>query len=516
MTGVNDPPGRVFIVGAGPGDPGLITVAAVNALAQAEVVVFDRLANSSLLELAPPEADRVYAGKGPKRHAMSQEEINELLVDRGRQGKRVVRLKGGDPFVFGRGGEEAEALSRAGVPFEIVPGVTSAIGAPAYAGIPVTHRGVAASVAFVTGHEDPTKERSDVEWEKLATAVDTLVLLMGVGQLPQIAERLIAGGRDPATPAAVVEQGTHPRQRTVVGTLGSIVTEAEEAGIVPPAITVVGDVVRLREALRWYDTRPLFGRRVLVTRTREQASELARALAAAGAEPVELPTIEITPRFDEDRLEAALSALRAGSFDWLILTSRNGVDILFEYMWRRRLDARSVQAKVAAIGPGTAEALRERGIAVDVVPEPDRYTAEGLVAALEGVELDGRSVLLPRAEGAREVLVEELTKRGAVVDELTLYVAAPPKEADAEALRLLRAGEIDVATFASSSSVRNLVSMLGKDVESLRRCRIACIGPITAATVEELLGRAPDVVAKEHTIPGLVRALVEEGAGPSA
>jgi uroporphyrinogen III methyltransferase/synthase len=349
-----------------------------------------------------------------------------------------------------------------------------------------------------------------VDWERLATAVDTLVLLMGVGQLPQIVEGLIAGGRDPDTPTAMVEQGTRPGQRTVVGTLGDIVTKADEAGINPPAVTVVGDVVRVREALRWYDMRPLFGRRVLVTRTREQASELARALAAAGAEPVELPTIEIAPRFDEERLEGAIAALANGAYDWLVFTSANAVGFFFEFMWERRLDARCVRAAVAAIGPGTAEALRRRGIAVDVTPERDGYTAEGLLTALEGTDLEGRKVLLPRAEGAREVLVEELTKRGAAVDEITLYVAAPPKEADTEALQRLRAGEIDVASFASSSSVRNLVSMLGEDLDPLRRCRIACIGPITAATVEELVGRAPDVVASEHTIPGLVRALVEE------
>ena len=278
--------GHVYLVGAGPGDPGLITLAAVEALAQAEVVVYDRLVNPQLLELAPAAAERVFVGKGPKQHTMSQDEINALLVARGREGRRVVRLKGGDPFVFGRGGEEGEALHAAGVPFEVVPGITSAIAAPAYAGIPVTHRGLAASVAFVTGHEDPTKAEQDVDWEKLATAVDTLVLLMGVGQLPQIVERLIAAGRDAATPAALIEWGTLPRQRTVVATLGDIVAKATEAGIGSPAVAVVGDVVRMREALRWFDKRPLFGQRVLVTRTREQASELSRALAAARKQAV--------------------------------------------------------------------------------------------------------------------------------------------------------------------------------------------------------------------------------------
>ena len=499
--------GHVFLVGAGPGDPGLITVAGVEALSQAEVVVYDRLVNPRLLDLAPKDAERVFVGKGPKQHMMPQEEINELLVARAREGKRVVRLKGGDPFVFGRGGEEAEALAAAGVPFEVVPGVTSAVAAPAYAGIPVTHRSLASSVAFVTGHEDPTKGAPDVDWERLATAVDTLVLLMGVGQLPQIVERLLAAGRASETPAAVIEWGTLPRQRTVVGTLGDIVAKVEEAGIGAPAVAVVGEVVRLRETLRWFESRPLFGLRVLVTRTREQASDLSRALVAAGAEPVELPTIEIMPRYDEARLARAVDALAEAAYDWLIFTSANAVEIFFEFMSDRRLDARSVRAQVAAIGPGTAEALRQRGIVADLVPAAESYTAEGLLAAFEQIELTDRRVLLPRAEGARDVLIEGLHERGATVDEVTLYIAAPPKDADAEGLRRLRAGEIDIVTFASSSAVRNLVSMLGDDLEPLRRCRIAAIGPITAQTVQELLGRPPDVVAKEHTIVGLVVAL---------
>ena len=508
--------GRVLLVGAGPGDPGLITVAAVRALAQAEVVVYDRLVERRLLELAPTEAERVFVGKGPKRHTMSQEEINALLVARAREGKRVVRLKGGDPFVFGRGGEEAEALAAARVPFEVVPGVSSAIAAPAYAGIPVTHRGLASSVAFVTGHEDPTKGEPEVDWTKLATAVDTLVLLMGVGQLPQIVERLVAGGRRADTPAAVIEWGTLPRQRTVVGTLGEIVAKVEEAGIGSPAVAVVGDVVRLREALRWFEGRPLFGLRVLVTRTRDQASDLSRALTDAGAEPIELPTIEITPRFQEERLAAAVSALKDGAYDWGVFTSANAVEIFFEFLWARALDARSVEAGVAAIGPATADALKRWGISVDVTPDPDRYTAEGLLAAFDGrFDLRGRSILLPRAEGARDALVDGLARQGAKVDEVTLYVAAPPRDPDAEPLRRLRAGEIDLVTFASSSAVRNLASLLGDDLELLRRCRIASIGPITAATVEELLGRPPDIVAEEHTIPGLVRALVKQfGAVP--
>ena len=504
--------GRVDLVGAGPGDPALITVAAAETIARAEVVVYDRLVNDALLALAPAGAERIYAGKGPDGHTLSQDAINALLIERARAGRRVVRLKGGDPFIFGRGGEEAEALAAAGVPFAVMPGVSSAVAAPAYAGIPVTHRGVATSVAFVTGHEDPAKEVDQVDWSRLATAVDTLVLLMGVGRLEGIVERLVEAGRDAATPAAVIEWGTLPRQRTVTGTLGDIAAKVREAGIGAPAIVVVGEVVRLRETLRWFDSRPLFGRRVLVTRTRRQASELARALAAEGAEPVELPALEIERCFDEAQLAGAIETLREGGYAWLLLTSANGVEIFFDALRGRGLDARAVRARVAAIGPGTAGALRARGVMADVVAEV--YTAEGLLDALAGEDVSGR-VLLPRAQGARELLVEALGERGAGVDEVPLYVARVPDAPDAEGLRRLRTGEIDIATFASSSSVRNLCAMLGDDLTPLRDVQIAAIGPVTAATVAELLGRAPDVVASEHTIAGLVRALVDSAASPA-
>jgi uroporphyrinogen III methyltransferase/synthase len=501
-------PGRVWLVGAGPGDPGLISVAGAEALANAEVVVYDRLVNPRLLDLVPKDAERVFAGKFPKHHTMTQDEINALLIERARAGRRVVRLKGGDPFVFGRGGEEAQALAEAGIPFDVVPGVTSPIAAAAYAGIPVTHRGLASSVAFVTGHEDPTKDETSVDWAKLATAVDTLVLMMSIGQLPSIVERLIAAGRDPATPAAVVEWGTLPRQRALTSRLGDVAQQAADAGIGSEAVVIVGDVVRLRETLRWFESKPLFGLRVLVTRTREQASELSRALAAAGAEPVELPTIEIVPRYDEARLLAAVRRLHEAQYHWVIFTSANAVDIFFDFVWAQGLDARSAGAGIAAIGPATADALARRGLRADLVA--GAYTAEGLLAAFESHgDVRGHRVLLPRAEGARSVLVEGLEAQGATVDEVTLYAAEVPKDTDAEGLVRLRAGEIDVVTFASSSAVRNLLAMLAGGLEPLRRARIACIGPITGATVEELLGRPPDVVASEHTIADLLRALEE-------
>jgi uroporphyrinogen III methyltransferase/synthase len=509
--------GKVYLAGAGPGDPGLITVAASEALRRADVVVYDRLVNEQLLELTPDGCERIYAGKLPDRHTLTQDEINVLLIEKAREGKRVVRLKGGDPFVFGRGGEEAMALVEAGVPFEVIPGVTSAVAAAAYAGIPVTHRGVAASVAFVTGHEDPTKDTQDVDWQRLATAVDTLVLMMGVGQLGEIATKLIDAGRPATTPVAVVEWGTLARQRTVTGALGEIADIASTAGITSPALVVVGEVVNLRETLSWFDRRPLFGKKVLVTRTRQQASELSRALADAGAEPVELPTIAIRPRYDDRRLGQAAGALKMGAYHWLIFTSANAVDIFFDFLntsfskflESRPMDARGIRASVAAIGPATARALQTRGIQPDVTPE--RYTAEGLLDALPE-DMTGQRVLVPCAEGASPVLADELRRRNASVDEVTLYATETPTEEEspqlAEGLRRLRAGDIDIATFASSSSVTNLVGLLGAP-EALQDVMIACIGPITAQTAEELLGRAPDVVAAEHTIDGLLRALIE-------
>ncbi|MDP2675784.1 MAG: uroporphyrinogen-III C-methyltransferase [Dehalococcoidia bacterium] len=555
-------PGEVWLVGAGPGDPGLITLAGLEAVRQADVIVYDRLVSPRLLE--HPDlvgAELIYVGKisgAPGGH--DQAGINRTLVEKAREGKRVVRLKGGDPFVFGRGGEEAEALRDAGVPFHVVPGVTSAVAVPAYAGIPVTHRGVAATFAVVTGHEDPGKGEPAINWEGLATAVDTLVLLMGMKTLPEVIEKLIAGGRPAETPAAVIRWGTTPDQRTVTGTLADIVRRVQEAGIEPPAITVVGEVVRLRETLRWFEDRPLFGKRVLITRTRRQASALARLLAEEGAVPVELPAIEIEPSFDEATVGAALEALSGGAYAWAVFTSANAVELWFSLMRERGLDARAFGGvRVAAIGPATAEALAERGIVADAVPA--EYVAEAVVGALAGSSpvipsghdalargeagagttpreaetrlparpvaegdspgrelVEGTSgattpllrpgdrVLVPRAEAARPELVEGLSALGAEVDEVTLYRAAVPAEAPAEALSLLRDGGIDIVTFTSSSTVRNLAALLDGDVECLRKPLIACIGPITADTARELSLRV-DVVAAEHTVPGLVTAV---------
>jgi uroporphyrinogen III methyltransferase/synthase len=578
--------GRVWLVGAGPGDPGLITLAGLEALRAAEVVVYDRLVSPRLPDHAPASAERIYVGKTPKavilseaknlgepetaRHPESphdQAAINQLLVEKARAGKRVVRLKGGDPFIFGRGGEEAEALAAAGLPFVVVPGVTSSVAVPAYAGIPVTHRGVASSFAVVTGHEaedvilsgDDDLSRRDassrrdpgrgsarterdakdaVDWAKLATAVDTLVLLMGVRTLPAIIEKLIAAGRPGGTPAAIIQRGTTPGQRTVTGTLGDIVARAQDAGIGPPAITVVGEAVRLRDAIAWFEDRPLFGKRVLITRTRRQASVLARLLADEGAVPIELPAIEIEPSYDDGAVAAAAERLRAGGYAWCVFTSANAVDIWFDLLRERGLDARAFGGtRVAAIGPATARALAARGITADAVP--DEYVAEAVVETLRvGAHghapiAHGDRILLPRAESARLELVDGLRGLGAQVDEVTLYRAALPGEAPAEALALLRDRGIDIVTFTSSSTVRNLAALLDGDLSALggedaggpapplsharerglreaegvrARPLVACIGPITAATARDL-GLRVDVVATEHTVPGLVAEL---------
>ncbi|MFI5178982.1 MAG: uroporphyrinogen-III C-methyltransferase [Vicinamibacterales bacterium] len=506
-------PALVSLVGAGPGDPLLITIGGVARLAEADVVVYDRLANPALLAHARAGAEMIDAGKMPDRHALTQDQINATLVEHGLAGKRVVRLKGGDPFVFGRGGEEAEALIAAGVPFEVIPGVTSSIAAPAYAGIPVTHRGIATSFAVVTGHEEPSKDETSINWAQLATGVDTLVFLMGVGRLEQIVARLVENGRAASTPVAVVEWGTLPRQRVATGTLQTIVADVSAAGIGSPAVTIVGEVARLRDRFRWFDTRPLFGKRILVTRTRQQASDLSRALAAQGAEPVELPTIEIAPSVDGHELASVIADLKTSAYGWVVFTSANAVSLFMGHLRDAGLDARAFgRAQIAAIGPGTANALASHGLRADIVPE--LFVAEGLLEAFSARVMRGQRVLLPRAEGARGVIVGGLEALGAHVHELTLYRAAVPSRPDAEGLRRLRAGEIDVATFASSSAVRNLVEMLGGDVSPLRGVLIAAIGPITAQAVRDA-GLDVGVTADEYSIEGLVSALVARFAGAS-
>lgn len=493
--------GRVTLVGAGPGDPGLITLRGVEALREAEVVVYDYLASPELLQHAPDAAERIYVGKRAGCHAMAQGEINALLVRLGQEGKRVVRLKGGDPFLFGRGGEEAEALAAAGVPFEVVPGVTSAIAVPAYAGIPVTHRGVASSLAIVTGHEDPQKRESAIDWQGLAR-IDTVVFLMGVANLAQIAAELAAHGRPEDTPVAVIQWGTLGMQRTVTGTLADVAARVQEAGLTSPAVTVVGRVVHLRERLRWFERRPLLGLRVLVTRARHQAGRLAEGLRALGADPVECAVIETAPPLDWGPLDGAIAALER--YRWVVFTSANGVEALFARLALAGRDARALAgARIAAIGPATAEALVAHGVRADLVPA--EYVAEALAQAMGDVQ--GQRVLLPRADIARPALAAALRAAGAQVDEAVAYRTVRPEGLE-ERLRGALA-DVSVVAFTSSSTVRNLVEALGRGeaAQALAGVAVACIGPVTAQTAREL-GLEPAVVAEEYTIDGLLEALV--------
>jgi uroporphyrinogen III methyltransferase / synthase len=493
-------PGIVFLVGAGPGDSGLMTIRSLDLIVAADVIVHDRLIPPDALAAARPDAEILYVGKEPGEASVPQEGIEELLIDRARQGKLVVRLKGGDPFVFGRGGEEAEALADAGIPFEIVPGITAGVAAPAYAGIPVTHRDDASAVAFVTGHEDPEKEDSALDYDALARFPGTLVFYMGVKALPRIAESLIAAGREASEPAAVIERGTLPGQRTVTSTLEGIAEEAEEAGIKPPAVTVVGPGAARRAQIAWLERRPLHGRRVVVTRARAQASELARRLDALGAEPIELPAIRIEPRIDSDEVRRAVESLHA--YALVCLTSANGVNLLFEAMAAQGRDARAfANASVAAIGSGTEAALAAHGVLADIVPE--RFVAEELAKALDALQLEGKPVLIARASEAREVLPDALRRKGAEVDVVTLYETVA-EEADPEAIE--RAREADFITFTSSSTVRNFVEAAGKNGVP-GDARVISIGPVTSEAIREA-GLAVDVEAERHDIDGLVEALL--------
>jgi uroporphyrinogen III methyltransferase/synthase len=496
---MNEGPGIVYLVGAGPGDPGLMTARSLELIVAADVIVHDRLIPSEALAVARPDAEVLYVGKEPGDASVPQEGIEKLLIDRARGGKIVVRLKGGDPFVFGRGGEEAEALAEAGIPFEVVPGVTAGVAGPAYAGVPVTHRDDASAVAFVTGHEDREKEDTALDYDALARFPGTLVFYMGVKALSRIAERLIAAGRSAEEPAVVVERGTFPDQRVVSGRLAEIADAASEAGIRPPSVTVVGPVAARRERIAWLERRPLHGRRVVVTRARAQASELARRLAALGAEPIELPAIRIEPRIDTGEVRRAIEGLHA--YALVCLTSPNGVRLLFEAMAERGRDARALaNASVAAIGPGTEAALAQHAVIADIVPE--RFVAEELVEALNKLDLAGKPVLIARAAEARELLPEALRKRGAEVDVVALYetLAEQPDPAALE-----RAQEADFITFTSSSTVKNFVEAV--DGRLPRDATIISIGPVTTEAAREA-GLTVDVEAERHDIDGLVEALL--------
>ncbi len=495
--------GKVYLVGAGPGDPGLISVKGLECLKQAGVIIYDHLLDERLLDSISAEAEKIYVGKKAGSHTREQDEINQLLVEKAREGRMVVRLKGGDPFVLGRGGEEAEALARHHIPFEVIPGVSSAVAVPAYAGIPVTHRGLASSFAVITGHEDPGKENSSIAWEKLATGVDTLVFLMGMQNLPKIVAKLLEHGRPANTPVAVIRDGTEPEQKTVTGSLTDIIIKVKESHLSPPAVIVVGEVVKLREKLRWFDNRLLFGKRILVTRARHQASVLSKLLSEHGAQPVELPAIDIQNVASSEELDRAISNI--GSYHWLIFTSVNGVEAFFQRLYGLKFDSRALSGlKIGAIGPATAKDLEMKGIIPDYLPAV--YTTEGLTDGLKKWEIAGQRFLLPRADIATEELSEGIVQLGAEVHEVTVYRTVPVAGAISRARQMLSAGEIDVITFTSSSTVSNLMAAFDKKAPVINGAKIACIGPRTADTAAKA-GLKVDIVATEHTIPGLVAAI---------
>ena len=493
--------GKVYLIGAGPGDPGLLTIKGLECICRADVIVYDRLVHPALLAHARPDVELIYVGKASSAHTMKQDDINRLLVDKAKEGKTVARLKGGDPFVFGRGGEEAEVLVSEGIEFEVVPGITSAIAAPAYAGIPVTQRGLVSTLGIITGHEKG--EDSRINWAAVA-GLDTIVFLMGVENLPNIVSELVKNGRDSSTPVALVRWGTRTEQETLVGTLSDIVEKAQQAEFKSPAVTIVGEVVKLREKLRWFDNRPLFGKKVLVTRSRDQASELSELLRQYGAEPIEFPVIKISPPESFEDLDAALD--RIEKYDWLLFTSANGVRAVMDRLRELGRDVRWLKGpKIGAIGPKTAEALQCLGVRVDFVPR--EFVAEAVVREFPD-DPRAKRILIPRAKEAREVIPEKLRELGADVDVVTSYKTEAEESDVARVRELLDSGEIDIITFTSSSTVKMFADRIPKVPEGVI---IACIGPITAQTAEEL-GLKVDVVAEEYTIEGLVKALVAKCA----
>ena len=504
--------GKVYIIGAGPGDAGLITLKGIDCLRMADVIIYDYLVSKDLLQYARSDARFIYAGKQGGAHTLSQWQINDLLVKEAKAGNIVARLKGGDPFIFGRGGEEAEKLAASNIPFEIVPGVTSAIAVPSYAGIPLTHRGLTSTVAFVTGHEDPTKEKSDIDWPALAR-IGTLVFLMGVKNIEKIVKELKDNGRAPKTPAALIRWGTTPRQEILTGNLANIATLAKERKFAPPAILVVGKVVDLRDTLSWFEQKPLFGRGVVITRPEKQADDLAQLLIKEGANPIHFPTIKIIPPPDWRGLDAAIKNLE--DYDWLIFTSANGVAFFFERLFAKAKDIRDLKGiKICCIGPATAQQVESKGIRVDLVPK--KFISEGILESFSGINLQGKKILIARAAKARDVLPEGLKKSGAKVDVVAAYVTVNSGKKKNEMEKLFKENQVDVITFTSSSTVNNFVKIIGRKFSLPKGVKIACIGPVTATTAKKA-GFPVDIHQEEYTMEGLVGALIDYfGRKPAA
>lgn len=496
--------GIVYLVGAGPGDPGLITTKGLRRIQGADVVVYDRLVDKRLLSEAPKDAEIIYVGKNAHLSSgAEQEQISSILIEKARKGKRVVRLKGGDPFVFGRGGEEAQMLRMADIPFEVVPGITSAIGVPAYAGIPVTHRGTASSFTVVSGVESFSKERSAIEWDSLANTGGTLVILMAWGTLDKLVSRLTQSRMKPSTPVALVQWGTEPYQRTVTGTLKNIVQLGQQANLNPPVIVVIGSVVALREKIRWFDNYPLFGKRILVTRSQHQASALCMLLTDEGADPVEVPAIHIAPLDDYKGLDGAI--LSINKYQWIIFTSVNGVEAFFRRLHAQGCDSRSLaKTKICAIGSTTTASLERFGIKADLIPS--QFNSNSIIKGLANLGIRGARILIPQADIAPHNLVKEIESLGAKVDHQPAYRTLVPESSHQKATETLKTGKIDIVTFTSSSSVRNLVHLIGGDTALLTGKLIACIGPVTSQTAKEI-GLEVNVVASQHTVEGMINAL---------
>lgn len=503
--------GIVYLVGAGPGDPGLLTLRGAALLAQAQVVVYDALVNADLLRHAPRTAEILYAGKRSNQHAIPQEELNQLLVQKAREGRTVVRLKGGDPYVFGRGGEEAEELAKAGIPFEVVPGITSAIAVPNYAGIPVTHRDACSSFMVITGHEDPTKTSSDIDWTAIAKAPGTKIILMGVERIQKITDELIQQGMSPDTPVAMVRWGTTGRQESIKGSLSTIARIASEAQFAAPAVTIIGDVVRFRQQLNWYESRPLFGQRIVVTRTREQASEFSRQLTELGAEVLEIPTIKITDPSERVPVVEAIGGI--GSYDWIVFTSPNGAAKFFDYFLAAFPDIRAIGGvRIAAVGPATAAKVEAMHLKVDVMPA--EYISSKITKAIHAYEnLENLRVLLVRAEKANRELPKELEEMGAIVDDIPFYqTVIETEDRNGAAQRLTEVGA-HWLTFTSSSTVEHFHARF--DLPALLRkfpgTKTASIGPETSKALIAL-GIYPTVEAQPHNIDGLAASLVKANA----
>ena len=491
----------VYLVGAGPGDTDLLTIKAKKILSAAEVIIYDKLANEKILSYAPESCEKIFVGKSAGNHTLKQAEINKLLAEKSVGKKIVVRLKGGDPFVFGRGGEESIYLRERNIDFEIIPGITSAIAVPAYAGIPVTHRGIAVSFAVITGHEDPNKIESGIDWKKISTGADTLIFLMGMANLSKITAKLIEHGRNKNTPAAIIRNGTKFSQEVLITTVENAAADVIKNNFKPPAIFIVGDVVNLRDKINWFDKKILFGKKILVTRARNQASALTEKLSELGAEVLEFPTIKISEPTDNfESLDLAIKNLR--SFDWIIFTSANGVEKFFERLEKFNLDARIFyNIKIAAIGSATADKLKNFGIRADLIPV--EFRAESLIDSLKNIVAD-KNILIARAEVARDILPSELKNFGANVTVAAAYKTIPTAENSKIITEKILAGEIDLITFTSSSTVENFVQAVGENI--LHKTKLAAIGTITADTIKKF-GATADIIADKFTIAGLVESI---------